>query len=49
VTVGATFRALTLEPQLCRGVLEASMYLSEEIIERATRREVFVLFDESEP
>jgi MOSC domain-containing protein YiiM len=48
VTVGSTFRALTLEPDLCRNVLEASEYLSGEIIERAVRRDVFVLFDETE-
>ncbi|MGA3353580.1 MAG: MOSC domain-containing protein [Acidimicrobiales bacterium] len=45
VTVGATFRALTLEPELCSGILEASEYLSDEIIERAERRDVFVVYD----
>lgn len=44
VTVGETFRALTLEPELCAHVLDASNYLDEEIVERAERREPLVLF-----
>jgi MOSC domain-containing protein YiiM len=43
VSVGTAFRALTLEPELCPVLLEASEYLSEEIITRAKRRDVFVL------
>ncbi|MGO9964657.1 MAG: MOSC domain-containing protein [Acidimicrobiales bacterium] len=46
VTVGATFRALTLEPDLLPAVLEASEYLEEEIVARATGRKPFVLFEE---
>jgi MOSC domain-containing protein YiiM len=47
-SVGTTFRALTLEPDLCGRVLEASEFLSDEIIQRAERREVFVLYDKAE-
>ncbi|MGA2530090.1 MAG: MOSC domain-containing protein [Acidimicrobiales bacterium] len=47
-TVGVTFRALTLEPDLCRKVLEASEFLSDEIVRRAERRDVFVLYDPAE-
>ncbi|MGA2804891.1 MAG: MOSC domain-containing protein [Acidimicrobiales bacterium] len=46
VTVGTTFRGLTLEPELLPGLLEASNYLEEEIVARATGREPFVLFEE---
>ena len=43
VTVGDTFRALTLEPELCPDVLEAAEYLDDEIVLRAERRELYVL------
>lgn len=43
VSVGTAFRALTLEPELCPVLLEASEYLSEETIDRAERRDVFML------
>ena len=46
VTVGTTFRALTLEPELLQGLLEASEYLDEEIVRRATNREPLVLFED---
>ena len=39
VTVGTTFRALTLEPDLLRRLLEASEYLDEEIVARARDRD----------
>ena len=45
VTVGTTFRALTLEPDLLPALLEASEYLAEEITARARDRAPFVLFD----
>jgi MOSC domain-containing protein YiiM len=48
VSVGTAFRALTLEPELCKLVLEASEYLDEEIVQRARTRDVFVLYDEEE-
>lgn len=48
VTVGETFRALTLEPELCSHVLGASAYLEEEIVERAERREPFLSFSEGD-
>jgi MOSC domain-containing protein YiiM len=48
VTVGETFRALTLEPELCSGVLEAAAYLDDEIVERARRREPYVLFSSAD-
>ena len=46
VTVGTTFRALTLEPDLLLGLLEASEYLEEEIVRRTTNRAPFVLFED---
>ena len=46
VSVGAGFRALTVEPGLLHSLLEASDYLDEEILERARRREPFVLDEE---
>jgi MOSC domain-containing protein YiiM len=48
VTVGMTFRALTLEPELLRGLLEASEYLDEEIVRRARSREPMVLFEDDD-
>jgi MOSC domain-containing protein YiiM len=42
VTVGTTFRALTLEPELCGAILEASEYFDEEIVRRAERRDPFL-------
>jgi len=48
VTVGTIFRALTLEPELCRGVLEASEYLEEEIVRRAERSEPFLVLSDVE-
>jgi MOSC domain-containing protein YiiM len=41
VTVGVTFRALTLEPDLLSTLLDASDYLEAEIIRRARRRQPF--------
>lgn len=46
VTIGTTFRALTLEPELLPGLLEAREYLEPELLQRATRRQPFVLSDE---
>ena len=46
MSVGAGFRALTVEPGLLHSLLEASDYLDEEILERARRREPFVLDEE---
>jgi SpoVK/Ycf46/Vps4 family AAA+-type ATPase len=43
-----TFRALTLEPELLRGLLEASEYLDEEIVRRARSREPMVLFEDDD-
>jgi MOSC domain-containing protein YiiM len=48
VTVGMTFRALTLAPELLRGLLEASEYLDEEIVRRARSREPMVLFEDDD-
>ena len=47
VTVGMAFRALTLEPDLLPGLLDASDYLEEEIVRRAVSRDPFVLFEET--
>lgn len=43
VTVGMTFRALTLERDLLPRLLAASEYLEEEIIQRAVKRQPFSL------
>lgn len=43
VTVGITFRALTLERDLLPELLAASDYLEEEIVQRAVRRQPFLL------
>ena len=43
VTIGMAFRALTLEPELLEGLLEASEYLEEETVERACQRRPFNL------
>lgn len=43
VTVGKTFRALTLESELLPELLEASEYLDDETVRRATNREPVIL------
>jgi MOSC domain-containing protein YiiM len=43
VTVEKSFRALTLEPDLLPGLLEASQYLNEELLRRSKNREPFVI------
>ena len=43
VTVGKTFRALTLEPDLLPELLEASEYLDDETVRRAAKREPVIL------
>jgi MOSC domain-containing protein YiiM len=43
VTVGMTFRALTLEPDLLSTLLEAADYLEAETVDRAHRRQPFDL------
>lgn len=43
VTVGTVFRALTLEPELLPGLLAASEYLDDELVQRAERRQPFEL------
>lgn len=45
VTIGMAFRALTLEPDLLPGLLEAREHLDEELLERATSRRPFALSD----
>ena len=47
VTVGTSFRALTLEPDLLHGLLAASDYLEEEIVQMVKRRQAFVLEEET--
>ena len=46
VTIGVTFRALTLEPDLLGTLLEARDYLADDIIQRARDRQPFNLFPE---
>jgi MOSC domain-containing protein YiiM len=47
VTIGLTFRALTLEPALLGTLLDARDYLADDIIRRARDRQPFDLFPES--
>ncbi|HLZ29072.1 MAG TPA: MOSC domain-containing protein [Chloroflexota bacterium] len=44
VTIGVTFRALTLEPELLPTLLDASDYLGDDILHRARNRQPFDLF-----
>jgi len=44
VSVGLTFRALTLEPQLLGTLLGASDYLVQDVVQRVRRRQPFDLF-----
>jgi MOSC domain-containing protein YiiM len=46
VTVGTSFRALTVEPEGLPGLLEAFEYLPGELADRAANRDPFVLFSE---
>jgi MOSC domain-containing protein YiiM len=46
VTIGVTFRAITLEPDLLATLLEARDYLPHDIIQRARLRQPFDLFPE---
>ena len=43
VTIGKTFRALTLERDLLPDLLEASQYLDDETVRRARNRELVIL------
>ena len=43
VTIERSFRALTLEPELLPGLLEASEHLNEEMLLRSKNREPFVI------